>query len=308
MQTLNAVAPDCDGNVTVAIQGCAQIGQVLQGGIVLDCVLSLADACLPSSLPTSDGVLPNEYVGGCASESYMGISEISQPSESIPTPEPAPSQPSDSVETMGTLPYLLRFDHDLAPYGWTTMQGATGFVNDFPAVPETPPLTQALTTVNHTTTPVLAIWNGWDTQSVNRVYTGVFKIVSGGGKNNAALVFNYQVDANGSGLTTWYAAVLDYDQQQFSIQYWNGVNLVSTATVAQLNNVQLNQWYRVMVTVQSGVGTSVDITAVLNIVGDATLVTLGPLPADNYAPGAGMPGFYTNRSAADLSFILITEL
>jgi hypothetical protein len=71
LESLNTVQPDCDGNITVVFQGCGKISAVKDSsgqtrGIAVDCGIGLGTTCVPDTLPTSEGVLANEYNDPCA--------------------------------------------------------------------------------------------------------------------------------------------------------------------------------------------------------------------------------------------------
>lgn len=98
IQFVNAVAPDCNGKLTVEFLGCAQVAQILEKcGVAVACQFGLVDACLPPQIPSSEGLLPSEYEPA----------NIPVPPDVVPPPMDSGS--SDSRETTPGLPFLACF-------------------------------------------------------------------------------------------------------------------------------------------------------------------------------------------------------
>ena len=302
IQSLNAVQPDCNGNITIRLRGCARIGKVLPaGGIVLDCGLGLIDVCAPAPLPARDGTLPNEYPGLCGppTSTPPGTSEPAPPSEPAPI-EPVSEPSSESV--VGMLPKTLLYNDP----DWLVVDGGFSTVTDAGSPP--PTVTESLTTELpiHISEPAMAVWRGWDIQSVNRKYTAGVKLLSGGAQANAALIFNYQPDPLYPGRYNWFEVVIDRNNQQLAVQRFNGVSLLNMGASVNLTNLQLATWYRLVATVTAGAGDNVNINAQLRDDGGSFVAGVS-LTTGRYYPDLGMPGLRADRSAARFSFLMIEE-
>ena len=77
-----------------------------------------------------------------------------------------------------------------------------------------------------------------DAQSLYRVFTSDVKIVAGqaGSSKNAGLIMNYQI--NGYGAPNYVVALLDLDTSIFGVYFFNGLNLLSLASVDDLTSSQ----------------------------------------------------------------------
>lgn len=128
IEYLNAVQPDCNGNLIIEFSGCARLGIDADGhGVVVDCRLNLADACIGDNLPASDGVLANEYVDQCEDSWYSeSVPYLSLPSETFGSD----SEISQMLSGGGmTWPLWYTFDLGIASE-WRIARGAIGFGTD----------------------------------------------------------------------------------------------------------------------------------------------------------------------------------
>jgi hypothetical protein len=305
IQYLNTLQPDCNGNITIQFQGCASIASILTGGgILLNCGLGLSDVCVAP-------VTSTQYINTCSS------SEFSQSSQSLPSSEASESQPTVSGASEGApggvsvVPYWIRFDNSEAPEYWETVSGTFTYVST--------PIAPLLVSDGHTdgtcmaasyTMNTLAVYNAPDTTNVGRYFRVAAMLLSGGVASNAAFVFNYQAHPARSGSFTWFEALIDRTNQQFSIKWFDGHTLQSTGATADLTNIQLNTWYLVEVWVETGTPGTVNITAHLSsmyfdgfITHVNELASIGPLNTSLYLSTVGLLGFYTVDSAAYLGYI-----
>lgn len=125
IQTINGVAPDCDGNIEIAFEGllegpyqsCGSDG----AGVTIDQSLGLAEVC-PAR--TAERFTGSDYCDP-TTESSLSLS-----SEGPVDPEPSESAgPSESSEAVACedIPFLDCFDTGLHP-SWSLKGGAYGFV------------------------------------------------------------------------------------------------------------------------------------------------------------------------------------
>lgn len=67
IETINGIGPDCCGNVTIRLKGCAEPAISLDNhNVILSCNTDIDEICTAGQhLPAADGTLPNEYTGDC---------------------------------------------------------------------------------------------------------------------------------------------------------------------------------------------------------------------------------------------------
>jgi len=319
IQFVNAVAPDCDGKLTIEFQGCAQLASVTDGsGVAISCEFGLVDACLPSRLPSSAGLLPNEY----------------EPAN-IPIPDDIPPDPvepgvSDSFVDSGELPYVECFVGGISSLVDTL--GLWGFSLDGSPTTICAPQ-ESLVPVSDSLSMSLSLSHGispdgsWETlrtatrsislfdvdiSSVYRVAVTEVKLLAGtlGVKHNAQLLINYRPHASVAGQFVYFAAELDYDTQEFRLVRFNGVSFSTIAPASVvMPGIQLDKWYRITATcLPSGDTGAVTITIRLESITDSGIidVTLAAT-VNNYQPSNGKFGIGTNRALARFAYLTIDE-
>jgi hypothetical protein len=312
IEFINTVPPDCDGNITLRLLGCAEIAEVVPGcGVVVDCQLGLIDACLPDRLPDEDGVLPNEYPDLCVS-----LSEFSEdpPPDVIIESLSLPGNISESLLDLGTLPFIECFVPGTFSNGWGLVEGGFAFfddnspdVIDFCSIsePGTAFRSQSISQRN------LTIWNGYDDSALNRRVTADVKLELGnpGAQQNAGIVLNYRPHDIIPSRPVYFLVQLDYDAQTFRITRFNGTGFVPEPAFVQLDGIGLDKWFRITAEVVPGTGDNVSITATLESLEDASImVTLGPFITSNYLPASGVHGLLADRAISRFSVFAIEEI
>jgi hypothetical protein len=328
IETINGLAPDCDGIFTLDFQGCAVVGKnTADCGVVVDCQRGLSDTCAPPFLPDlATGKLPSEV-----------------PPVIIPPPQP-PEPPvppdtsiSDSMSTLLSLPYCDTFDDGFA-YSFSPMDSSTwGMSNDdspgeaYCCVGPPPNFTAygcdsslsasqsfsvGLSSYSYGTAnlPSLSKTNlslfTLDVQSLYRRYTTDFKVIALNptGQLNAGIVVNYRI--NSADLHTYVFAALDVTNKTFGVYFFNGINAVPLSTVA-VPLASVDEWYRLEFTVVPNelTRTSVNLQAVLKgVVNPAIDVAIATsLSGTLWEQDAGNAGFYTRRSASYFSYWRVDE-
>lgn len=328
LESINGLAPDCDGVLTLDFQGCAVVGKNnADCGVVVDCQYGLSETCAPPFLPDLvTGKLPSEV-----------------PPVVIPPPEPPepPTPPvnsiSDSMNTLLALPYCDTFDDGFA-YGFAPMDSSTWgmTLDDSPeeayccvgpppnftafgcessisdsqsnsvSVVDYSYGTANLVSLSRTNIALFTL----DVQSLYRKYTTDFKVVSlnTAGRNNAGIIVNYRL--NSADLYTYVFAALDIDNQVFGVYYFNGINAVPLSTVA-VPLAAIDQWYHLEFTVTPNetTRTSVNFQAVLKGINDplTDIAISTSLAGTLWEVDAGNAGFYTRRSASYFSYWRVDE-
>lgn len=317
LEFVNAVAPDCDGKVTVEFRGHVAVSRLADGtGAAVDCPLGLVDACIPPQIPDSDGRLPGEY----------------EPTNTTPPPDPVgpdASATSDSFSTDGTLPLVACFQApDAVPL--TTTAGLWQWTDD-----DTPdPLCEAdmvgvsesvsvsashseLQLVGYTRLPGsyatasaagrnAAVWDA-DVASVFRRVETVVKLTLGpaGAKQNAALVLNHRPHPTTAGRVVYYTAEVDYDAQEFRIARFTGTAFQAVAAVP-VPGLQVGKWYRIVARVTPADETRTRIAAELTSVSDPETVSAAVAAVvSSYRPSTGKFGLGTNRALAAFSYLRV---
>jgi hypothetical protein len=313
IEFLGPVAPDCHGNITLELRGCAEISAIRETvvvddegeevsregacGVIIDCGLGLSDACTTQDrLPDSEGRLPNEYDDLCVSVSYVSVSEPVVPEESFSfdTGEAAesvnPDYPiEDDLTTIGD--YVIRL-------GEFTGDG------------------DAMIAVNGATRNIATYEPPGDlpTGYYRRVEIEVSLAGVGsppGVLHNAAVLANYRETSLDSGRFRYYVAEIDWDGHYrgfklFRIAYFNGsswVNLLSRA----VPDLVLDDRYRLSLQVMPGTAlNSAWLYAELVGIDDPSInLSIGPLAVNNFGPADGPFGFATNRALSSFySFTL----
>ena len=76
IEYINAVTPDCNGNILIELRGLLKLGSIANdnSSVIIDTTVGLKDICLPKNLPDSKGALPNSYPDLCESDG-VGLSQ-----------------------------------------------------------------------------------------------------------------------------------------------------------------------------------------------------------------------------------------
>jgi hypothetical protein len=303
------VGPDCDGNLTIELQGCAEIARVIdECGVVVDCDQGLIDACVPKTLPDDDGTLPNEFPDLCFESESPIIPEPpgSESSESIPFE-------SESQNVVGELPFVECFVPGDISAGWDTKSGLFSFILD-----NSPDISISCSDDEgasyaslDTTDKNIATWEGFDDSTVGRQVKTDFKLTIGptGSQQNAGLILNYRPDLFLEGASEFFLVRADWDNQRFEILRFNGTAFVPTSAFVFLPGLKLDAWYRITTRITMATATKVSITATLESLDDSSLfASLGPLISSQYLPDTGFMGIYADRALSRFSWFSIQEI
>jgi hypothetical protein len=323
LETINDVKPDCDGVLTLDFQGCAIVAQNTSDcGVVVDCNLSLDQTCQPPYLPDdSEGRLPGDI-----------------PPLVIPPPDPDPpgsdsasDSISDSYSGAITLPYCDTFDLGVAtgfsPIGpaMFTMVADESPAEDFccsgpPAAVTTEgcDLSESVSGSFVPYNPALSYGTGQlaariythislftlDSQVLYREYATDLKVQPNiaGAQGIAGILVNYKV--SGSGLPSYYLAVVDTVNFTFGIYLYNGISRIPLITV-QDYSIREDEWMRLRFAITPGATPyAIDLTASLDgitrLTLDVDLTTT--ITAEQWGTDSGDVGLYIDRSLAHFSF------
>jgi len=328
---INTVGPDCDGVIKLKFLGCASPAAILsECGIVLDCELGLTEACVPPHIPDDTGRLPGEYTP------YI-----------IPSPQVDPPGSDDDddetpVTSPATLPYSDCFDtvNELNRLGYVTpLDDFTAVSGGWLLVPDDTDcpldsmcslscsegetcLDWEVTAANSYSTEEtislsmknLSVLDFGDNSTANRIVRTDVKLMYGSASalRNAGVVINYRDHTSLSGRKVYYYAELDYDNQEFSLKYFNGTFTSDVVVHNMLGQLNLETWYRIDIrteapSAQSSSSGRVDVTVKLTDPCGAMSVQIGPIPTSQYLPSSGLFGFGTRRAHSRFSYIRIDE-
>ena len=297
VETIGGVAPDCDGVLELAFEGCATVRSISGVcGAVVTCDIDLGTLCPRGTgadgLPSHEGLLPSEL----AVVLDIAESEFDTPAE--------PTYPDAEELPPAGVPYLLcatgdpGYD-DLAE----VMSGEWGYDND--ASPYDP--CGALN--DHVDYPLGRVFlaNGPGQRnlliaadiggSVNRLGSTDCKMLAGpaGAKHNAHAISIFN-EGDRPGVHTYAAVEIDYDTQSLRIIWFDGRRFVTLASVAVLN-LRLDRWYRIAWRVEPLVDPQL-----IRLRGSVTSVEDGSVSASvqvdtggDILPGTGRMGIGTNR-------------
>jgi hypothetical protein len=316
IEFVNAVGPDCDGVLTVEFAGCAVVAQITgRCGVVVDCGLSVADACLPTELPTSAGLLPSE----------IGAADVNAPAPVAPAPE-EPGESESLVLVGGLLPHVDCFE-DLAADDFSVESGLWTFVaDDSPTVlcpGETYAASDSLSNSvsqgrllgsyasNTAAARNVTVWRGGDAQATFRKVTADVKMVLGptGARHNAGLVLNYRPHPTAAGLSVYHAVEVDYDLQQLKVVRFNGTAL-RTVTAASVPGVALGEWYRLEASAAPAAtpGRTTITARIVSVTTPGAVDTQVSVTVNDYAPSTGVFGLHANRALSRFSFFKVEEV
>jgi len=307
LQFVNAVAPDCDGVLTIEFRGCANIASITEtSGVAVSCALGLTDTCLPLHIPGSDGRLPDEYVPVPVSPPPPVVPPVPPPDTVDPTPVPTPGDAplvecfrSEAGVSLTTRSGAFAWYEDDQTTPWCPYAGSDS-ISDSTSLSGTPGGGSYQTTTAATRNVATL---DEDVSAVNREAAAAVRMLPGpsGAKNNGGLVFNWRG-------TTYYVAEVDYDTQVFRLSRFNGTTFQEIAA-ASVPGLQLDKWYRITVrvvpfdvygavTVQARVVSLTDLG-----VTDATIT----VNLNNYQPANGKFGLGSNRALARFAYLRVEE-
>lgn len=317
IESINGIVPDCDGVLSIEFRGCADVGQIIgnsECGIVVDCGLGLAVACPAPQIPSSDGILTDEYTPV----------NIEPPVEPEP---PTPTGMSESLVISNILPHLDCFSDGVATdfvvhVGVWTYIGDDSLFNPCgdDQFKQSASISQGFSlSLSSGRNPVslaaestfsrnVILWEGLDDSTTHRAIQTEVKLVDGplGSLHNGGVVLNYKLHPTIAGLHVYYLVEVDYESQSLRISKWTGTNF-SPVVPVDLPGIQLNEWYRLYVTVVPDVTTGQTVvTARITTPEDPGAIDATVVATVNdYAPSTGRFGFGSNRAISYFSYISV---
>lgn len=275
IEYINAVGPDCTGTVEIELQGCAIVGQNIDdGSIIVDCALSLSDACPPPFLPDTEGRLPSEY-----EQFLVSVGDVSQS-------EPEPTVDSTPVyNVVGTFPHVECFTDRVADQ-FSVKSGEFQFEQSYdrPVCLDTKLVYDALSTYAAVSlnVPNVSVWEGFDISTLFRLFTTELQLMptSTGGKSGG-IILNYRPHQTIANTYVFFFVALE--EGRLSLYRWNGASFKLLAYSEAY--VDYGYWYTLQVQTEV-VDNNIMITATCGEAG----AYLGPIIVQEYAPDDGNCG------------------
>jgi len=322
IQTINAVAPDCDGVICLNFKGCAIVGKNTDDcSVVVDCGIGLSETCDPPMIPTLAGILPSERTPDMP------------PIPPDPEPEPTPDESfADGPFTDITLPHCDGFLDETAS-GFSVVSGSFVFLEEnspdklctVPAVPAHWDVLDSCSESCSTWDPGQPADNGYayctqgtfsggqrnisiftsDEQTIYRKYETDLRILPGGSgmRHNGGIVLNYKSTSGG---VTFYLLEIDWDDGEFRFSYFNGFtfNVLASHPVPALN---LNTYYHLELTVvPTSSLTYLDVVAKLES-SSLNITMTALISGTSYGSDSEQSGFHANRSSTQFSYWRVEE-
>jgi len=257
LETINTVAPDCEGNITIELTGCATIAGILDdSGIVLDCALDLDDVCRQKRLPDEEGRLRTDYEDQC--------SESKPEPQGEPEPEPPAYSESETVLN-AEMPWSQTFGS--VPSNWNYLSGT--FTLSSAAPPGRP---GSWSSEGYSSMLCLVVYNGIITPAVGVRRTAEICLLTGV-QTRAGMVFGYHPHPAYMEQSTWFSAELDYAAQRLQISLWRGKQRLSVIAWADVPGIALDTWYKLIVDTTPA-GSQTHILVTLQTLSGATIATL----------------------------------
>jgi hypothetical protein len=305
VEFIGATAPDCNGNITIRLQGCIDVLGVQQlvtldengapvlseeaTGAILSCSTTVEDACIETlQLPDSEGRLPNEYDSQCTDESVSSVSEGDGDSAPFSF-DGAGASAAESAFGSSVSESFDVIDDWVVHFGNFTQSGIT--------------LTGGLLSRNIATYEPASPPSGFYKKAVCHV-----KLVAGPSSSlhNACVVANYQTD--------YFVAEIDWDGhyrgfKMFRIARFDGARWINIYAVP-VPVLRLGDTYSVSLSVipHEDTGKAWLVGNLVGVTNPGIDIEIGPVAVSNYTAGTGYFGIGCNRSAAEFSLFKIESV
>ena len=304
VETVNAVAPDCDGTVTLEFRGCARVSRLRDAagrtvGVALSCPVGLVDVCLPPRLPSSDGLLPFERP-----PADFVLPPDGGPPDGGPASESYPDPPVLPLVVCCDVPGVVPFVQEAGAWEWSA---------DGPPSAVCPgPVSASLSAAGGggSVRPLTASGRrlavaAAATGAVRRRAVTEFRLEPGpaGAGRNAQLVCNYRPDGS------YWAAEVDHATQSLRLVRFAAGGFADVPGAAVMApGVVVGRWYRLECTAVPAAGDAALVTARLSDPAadgflDVTLSAVVP----GYRPADGRFGVGTDQAVTRFAYLVVEE-
>ncbi len=327
VESINGVQPDCDGKITIRLDGCALLARYQnESSAVVDCSLSLKEACGRKPLPDPNGRLRSDRPAQCVDFEEISLSLPGDGGDTDGTP-PTGDSLSASYDLLhgGDLPFFMPFDRSPATSEfeneWQTVSGRFAIVEDDvtdDAGEEASTEMVSMSTVQiigckgsdgSASVRNLSIWHGISDHTQSLKFSTRLKLLSriGGAKSNGGIVINYSPHPTIAGRYTYYMVEIDRDALEFRISRFNGTTLSRTSAFVSLPAISSSVWYALSASVVRTGLNQVEITGHLTGPGGLS-ATIGPLTINGFLPDAGFAGLHADRAETRFAFMRVEAL
>lgn len=289
IETLNGLAPDCDGNIDLMLVDLSggPYEPTVDGafaGITLDQPLEMADVCSPR-------LIPRRFVG----TPYCNYdSSVSSGSSGSSVDDGDDSDPC-------TLPYESCMELIEADPVWTIVRGqfVPGVTGGRPSSLGCPPSYDGTVSTDLSDRNILLFDCdlGGSHFGVNAVTVMERKTST---KKLGGLIFNYKRVAN---TDTYWLFTMDFNLNRVEIARWTGSLLVPELSVDVGLNLLLSTWHMLSIQVGPADGGAVEISGAILAKNGTTQVF--ELITDNYGEPTGKYGLYADKSKMMFSWFAV---
>lgn len=333
IETVNAVAPDCAGNIDIEVDGVDLAPFESCGGQALDMDMDLDTACdVPSPNQAFDDLCFPKLSSQASFES--SLSSVSSSSSSL----------SVSSESVGcaALPVQESFDEG-APH-WDVIQGTWTFESaDSPgesfglfesesssslsssssssessssssssaSVAPVPPVPVEQSYVaSNCGLDNISLIQTCDDSTIERQLVTDVQLVDTCIERNAGLVLNYKRVGGVFPHAEYYMPWLDWKTKSFRLLQWQGAGFRTLFEVAATMPIELGDWLRLHAEITAGpsAGQATITTSVRNITRPSFPSAVFSLVVSDYFPAVGQFGLATLNAKARFSFFELKEL
>lgn len=289
IQTLNGIAPDCNGNINLVFNGLTPY-RFPVGGVDIATDVGLAEVC--GAANNGDGQAGNTLPDNCGStweDPLSGLTPTITESESIPEAWPA---------VCASIPLCVNFMSGFAPNFDYKPVGDFIYVEQEAPTPclanvASPPYTTHFVALSSKVFQpnILLYRNCVGAWANGRTISTELSFSFVGPSRNGGLVFNY-VETYGEP-TTYFLALIDGSRNAVRLLRFNGSALVEEHSVPFRSGTGV--WYRLHVSPMQ-TGSSVIVTVAVEATGGSSQPISFSVPVSNYGAGTGQAGLYANRA------------
>lgn len=307
LETINGVAPDCDGNINIVFDGFDAYPYVNCGGVDVISNLGLSAACAAGE-PKSRRVIQDK----CYPAQSLSAGDDQYWSPPLPSPRPPVIIVSESLPaenwpiTCATVPICLDFSAGAAP-DFITKKGLFVFTpQQAPAQcgAEVNEGDSSLALQEHFTYAAADIVganislfkNCASDWALDKTISVEMRATTNGLQRNGGVVFNYLRGNPALRIpTTYMAATVDFTRGSVCLLRWNGARLVTEYAAPFL--LYVDKWYRLAVR-SAAVNSTVIVTVTAQALeaGAAAVSFTVPIPAAAYGDPTGQAGLFSDRA------------
>lgn len=304
VQTLNGIAPDCNGNIEIEFRGMLAANYPSCGaeaaGVVIEQDLGIDDVC-PSRVPTRfDGV---DYCGYASSVSLGSLGSESYGSYSLGSVGGS-SNSSASVVACSELPFYECFAGSIHD-AWMLQRGSYQFVeaarpDESLCLPESTQVLQLRDTAQRN----ILTWDDCGMGlSIRKRVVAYVQLTDVGAQQNAGVVLNYHlVDPLTNPRIKYFLVQINRNANRVELLSYNGSNLITENFVTPALPFELTDWYAIQATVSLAAGGVRISVLVQNITTPSWPQISFQLLTNRWGDSDGTHGVHTTQAVSNFGF------